>query len=76
VRRHGIRSTIPRKSNAQRTGPFDRTSYRHRNKIERLMNRYKQFRRISTRDQKRATNYQAMWRLATILLWLGFANTP
>jgi transposase len=44
--------------------------------IERLMNRYKQFRRISTGYEERATNYQAMWRLATILLWLGFANTP
>src|SRR5687768_4266905 len=28
VRRHGVRMTIPRKSNEHRTGPFDRTSYR------------------------------------------------
>jgi transposase len=76
LRRHGIRVTIPRKSNEHRTGPFDRTSYRQRNKIERLINRYKQFRRIATRDEKRAANYQAMWLLATIVLWLGFANTP
>jgi transposase len=76
VRRHGIRVTIPRKSNEHRTGPFDRTIDRQRNKVERLINRYKQFRRIATRDEKRAANYQAMWLLATILLWLGFANTP
>jgi transposase len=75
-RRHGIRVTIPRKSNEHRTGPFDRTSYRQRNKIERLINRYKQFRRMATRYEKRAANYQAMWPLATIVLWLGFANTP
>jgi transposase len=76
VRRHGMRSTIPRKRNEHRTGPFDRASYRQRNKIERLINRYKQFRRLATRYEKRATNYQAMWLLAAIVLWLGFANTP
>jgi transposase len=76
IRHHGIRVTIPRKSTEQRTGPFDRISYRQRHKIERLMNRYKQFRRIATRYEKRAANYQAMWLIATILLWLGFANTP
>jgi transposase len=75
LRRHGIRVTIPRKSTEHRTGPFDRTSYRQRNKIERLINRYKQFRRIATRYEKRAANYQAMWLIATIVLWLGFANT-
>ena len=76
LRRHGIRSTIPRKANEHRTGPFDRTSYRARNKIERLINRYKQFRRIATRYEKRAANYRAMWLIAAIVLWLGFANTP
>jgi transposase len=76
ARRHGIRVTIPRKSNEHRTGPFDRASYRQRNKIERLINRYKQFRRIATRYEKRAVNYHAMWLLATIVIWLGFANTP
>jgi transposase len=75
-RRHGIRGTIPRKSNEHRPGPFDRTSYRQRKKIERLINRYKQFRRIATRYEKRAANYQAMWLVATIVLWLDFANTP
>jgi transposase len=76
VRRHGIRVTIPRKSNEHRTGPFDRIGYHQRNKIERLINRYKQFRRIATRYEKQAANYQAMWLIATIVLWLGFANTP
>ncbi len=76
VRRRGIRVTSPRKSNEHRTGPFDRIRDRQRNTIERLMNRYKQFRRIATRDEKRAANYQAMWHIATIILWLGFANTP
>jgi hypothetical protein len=67
---------FPRKSTEQRTGPFDRPSSRQRNKSERLINRYKQFRRMATRYGKRAANDQAMWLIATIILWLGFANTP
>jgi transposase len=76
LRRHGIRHTSPRKSNEHRSGPFDRISYRARNKIERLINRYKQFRRLATRYEKRAANYHAMWLIAAIVLWLGFANAP
>jgi transposase len=70
LRRHGIRLTIPRKRGEQRTGPFDRRLYRQRNKIERLINRLKQFRRIATRYEKRAANYLAMLCLATTILWL------
>ena len=69
VRRHGSRATIPRKSNEHCTGPFDQTSYRQRNKTERLMNPYTQFRRTATRYEKRATNYRAMWLIATIVSW-------
>lgn len=71
ARQHGMRITIPRKQNERRTGPFDRTLYRLRNRIERLINRCKQFRRLATRYEKRAANYQAMWLIAGILLWLG-----
>jgi transposase len=70
LRRHGIRMTIPRKRDERRTGPFARTLYRERNKIERLINRLKQCRRIATRYEKRAANYHAMLCLATIVLWL------
>jgi transposase len=70
LRQHGIRLTIPRKRSEHRTGPFDRRLYRQRNKIERLINRIKQFRRIATRYEKRAANYLAMLCLATIILWL------
>jgi transposase len=71
ARQHGIRITIPRKRNEGRTGPFDRAHYRLRNRIERLINRCKQFRRLATRYEKRAANYKAMWLIAAIILWLG-----
>ncbi|RMF68259.1 MAG: IS5/IS1182 family transposase, partial [Cyanobacteria bacterium J069] len=49
---------------------FDRQAYRQRNRVERAINRLKQFRRIATRYEKRAENYLAMLTLASILLWL------
>ena len=70
LRGHGIRITIPRKRCDRRTGPLNRSMYRQRNTIERLMNRLKQFRRIATRYEKRAAHSQAMLCLATIVLWL------
>jgi transposase len=70
ARQHGIRITSPRKTNECRNGPFKRGIYRLRNLIERLMNRCKQCRRIATRSEKRAANYQAMWLIAATIFWL------
>jgi transposase len=70
LRRRGIRHTIARKVNEQRGGSFDQAVYRQRNRMERLINRLKQFRRIATQYEKRAANYAAMLTLAFILLWL------
>lgn len=70
LRRHGIRVTIPRKANEHRRGSFDRQLYKERNRIERLINRLKQNRRLATRYEKQAENYRAMWVLGAILLWL------
>jgi transposase len=48
-----------------------------RNKVERLIGRIKEFRRIATRYEKRAHNYAAMLTIAAISLWSqGFAYTP
>jgi transposase len=70
LRRRGIRFTIPRRANERRRGPFDRQVYRGRNRVERTINRLKQFRRVATRYEKLAVNYQAMVTIAAILLWL------
>ncbi len=77
LRRRGIRITIARRSNQRRRGPFDKEIYRQRNKVERMIGRIKEFRRIATRYEKRAVNYAAMLTLAAIFLWSqGFAYTP
>ncbi len=70
LKRRGICYTIPRKSNEDRGGSFNKEIYRQRNRVERLINRLKQFRRIATRYEKRAANYAAMLLIASILLWL------
>jgi transposase len=70
LKRRGIGSTIPRRLNDPRTGPFNRALYKERNYVERLINRLKQFRRIATRYEKRAVNFLAMVTIASLLLWL------
>jgi transposase len=70
LRQRGIRYTIPRKVNEHRGGSFDRAIYRQRNRVERLLNRLKQFRRIATRYEKYSLNYAAMLTVAAIILWL------
>ncbi len=72
--RRGIRAVIPRRRD-QRPGDgrhraFDRAAYRDRNRIERLINRLKQYRRVATRYEKRALHYAAMLTLAAAILWL------
>lgn len=75
LRQHGIRYTIPRRKNQHRGGSFDRTLYKLRNRVERLINKLKNFRRLATRYEKRAENFRAMWVIGFIVLWLRFANT-
>jgi len=74
-RRRGIGVTIPRRSDEHRQGPFDKAMYRQRNRVERLIGRMKQYRRLATRYEKRAANYRAMWVIAATVLWLQFADT-
>ena len=70
LRRRGIGAVIPRRADQRRVGRFDSTAYRERNRVERLINRLKHFRRVATRYEKRAAHYLAMLTLAAILLWL------
>ncbi|UQN07881.1 IS5 family transposase (plasmid) [Deinococcus sp. QL22] len=66
----GIRVTIPRRKDQGSDLCFDPAVYKERNKVERLVNRFKHFRRIATRYDKRARSYQAWLQVAAILLWL------
>jgi transposase len=70
LRQRRISPVIPTRRNERPQPAFDREAYRERSKIERLINRLKQFRRVATRYEKRAANYLAMVTLAMIMLWL------
>jgi len=70
LHRRGIRVTIPHKRNERRRGHFDKALYKLRARIEQLINRLKQFRRIATRYEKRAANYLGMVTIGAILLYL------
>jgi transposase len=70
LRRRGIRIPIPHKRHEHRSGPFDRTIYCLPNRVERFINRLKQFRRVATRYEKRAEFYRAVVTIAAITVCL------
>src|SRR3954451_18632915 len=76
MRRRHIRPVTPTRKAQPRQRNFDRAAYRLRNRVERLINRLKQARRVATLYEKRGENYLAMVHIGMILLWLKpFADT-
>lgn len=73
----GILPVIPPKSNRKSPAKCDYHAYKHRNRIERMFNRLKQFRLIATRYDKTATSFLGFLALAAVRIWLpSFVNTP
>ncbi|UGB26235.1 IS5 family transposase [Methylorubrum sp. B1-46] len=70
LRQRRIEPVIPTRKDQLRQFDFDKAAYRERNKVERLIGRLKQYRRIATRYEKRAANYLAMVTLGMTMLWL------
>jgi transposase len=73
----GIVPVIPPKSNRRFPVRCDFNAYKDRNRIERMFNRIKQFRRIATRYDKTAKSFLGFLCLAAAKLWLpSFVNRP
>lgn len=71
LRRRKIRPVIPKGGREKRLPRrFEKGLYKERNRIERLVCRLKQHRRLATRYEKTAASYLAMLTLGAILLWL------
>ena len=66
----GAEVVIPSKSNRKNPRNFDKVLYRERNLIERMFNKIKNFRRVSTRYDKTAAAYLSFVVVAGICLWL------
>src|SRR6266516_1898128 len=71
----GIEPVIPPRSNRKTPIEYDREAYKRRTRIERCVNRLKQFRRIATRYEKTARAYLSMLCVAAAKLWIKTVNT-
>ena len=63
----GTTPVIPNNPTRKRVQPFDRSTYRARNAIERTVGRLKDWRRVHTRYDKLATNYASAIAIAALL---------
>lgn len=71
----GILPIIPPKANRKQPIPCDFVAYRDRNRVERMFNRLKQFRRIATRYDKTALSFRSFLNIAAAKIWLpSFVN--
>ena len=69
---HGIRPVIPPKANRKNPPACDYRAYKDRNRIERMFNRLKQFRRVATRYDKTRKSFSAFLALAAAKIWLPY----
>lgn len=65
----GAEPVIPPNPTRKHPSAYDRAAYRLRNKVERMFCRLKDFRRISTRYDKRADIFLSAVCLAAIVAW-------
>jgi putative transposase len=66
----GAEAVIPSQRRRRIARSVDLVCYRQRNRIERLMSRLKQFRRLATRYDKTASSYLGFVQFVCALLWL------
>jgi putative transposase len=66
----GAAAVIPPKKNRKEQRSYDANLYADRNKIERLFNRLKHYRRVATRYDKTARNYLSFVLVASTLVLL------
>lgn len=66
----GAEVVIPPRSMRKNPRTIDKDLYKERNRIERMFNKIKHFRRVATRYDKTATAYLAFVTIAGICPWL------
>ena len=68
IRERGAKPVIPARTCSPRRR-HNRLIYRARNLVERCINKLKHFRRVATRYEKTARNYEAVLTIAATALW-------
>lgn len=71
IQRRGAEAVIPSRRNRLQPRQLDRHLYKARNLVERFFQKLKQFRRIATRYERLARNYQSMLSLVSAVIWLA-----
>ncbi|TYA14697.1 IS5 family transposase [Paenibacillus faecis] len=62
---------IPNKKNRHKAKKWDKAIYKERHLIECFFNKVKNYRRLTTRFDKRADTFVAFLTLASIMVWLA-----
>lgn len=70
LKARGIKAVIPPKSNRTEEIDCDYWHYKERHVVECLFGKFKHYRRVATRYEKKAINYMGMLSFASVLLWL------
>jgi transposase len=66
----GALAVIPNNPSRTHKHPLDKHLYAQRHLVECCISKLKQFRRVATRFEKTARNFQAVITIAAIVLWL------
>ena len=70
IEARGAAAVIPPKKNRKDPRPYDQHVYKERNKVERLINLMKQYRRVATRYEKTDSNFLGFIHVAAIMILL------
>ncbi|MBS1029517.1 MULTISPECIES: transposase [Gluconobacter] len=70
----GARPVIPAKRGRRNPASHDRHAYKLRNRIERMFNKLKNWRRVATRYDKTAQSYLGFVSIASAFLWISFVH--
>lgn len=70
IESEGSVAVIPPRRNRKIQREYNKSLYKLRNRVERLFQRLKNYRRIATRYERLGRNYMAMLSLVASLVWL------
>jgi transposase len=70
IEARGGQACIPPRSSRKEQREYDWNLYKERNRVERLISRLKQYRRVATRYEKTARNFLAFVHVAAIMVLL------